>query len=109
MVREVISKFIEMEGWRDLKALVDKKYAQALNIRLTGSKIEGRLQPKSKPKEANRTGLETSERRKRTIEAGMEMGGQKSEQASRTTQSIWLHVNKRKQNKILGAPLQEAQ
>lgn len=65
LVREVISKFIEMEGWRDLKALVDKRYAQALNIRLTGSKIESPLQPKSKPKGANRTGQETYRKRKK--------------------------------------------
>lgn len=44
-VREVERKILEMEGWDDLKALVDVKYAQACSTTLTGNKIDGPQQP----------------------------------------------------------------
>ncbi len=57
-VREVESKILEMEGWGDLKALIDLKYAQASSTELTGKKIERPLQPRSKPNGANIISLE---------------------------------------------------
>ena len=63
-VREVESKILEMEGWDDLKALVDLKYAQASGTELTGNKIERPQQPRPEPKGKNRTHREAYKKKK---------------------------------------------
>ena len=67
---EVQSKLLEMEGWGDMKALLALKYAQACRTQLTTKKIERPLQPRSKPKAANRTTSREAYRKKKTDHRG---------------------------------------
>ena len=66
-VREVERKILEMEGWDDLKALIDLKYAQVCSTALAEKKFQSPHKPRvssSKSKGANRTNREAYTKKK---------------------------------------------